>query len=206
MILRQTGVVGSRGSRAATVVAVLGVSAWAAREFRRSVNSGPRTVSALPKEPSGGSGEPSPDTLDKEQLDQLHAASLKATDSCFELKKLCATVLVPAGVLVATFSDKKLNPAVFVAGFAIIFAFWIADAFSFYYQRRLRVLMKEIWIRRAARCAEGYRHVQQVAAVGWFRAAFNSSMVYYLLLALVVGAALAGYALGLLDVGGVGSG
>lgn len=188
------------------MLAVLGLSAWAARGLRRSANGGSGPTAARPEKPDRGAGEPSPDTLDKEQLDQLHAASLKATDSCFELKKLCATVLVPAGVLVATFSEKKLNPAVFVAGFAIIVAFWIADAFSFYYQRRLRVLMKEIWIRRAARCAEDYEHVQQVAAVGWFRAAFNSSMVYYLLLALVVGAAVAGYSLGLLEVVGVGSG
>ncbi|KFU75493.1 hypothetical protein SAMN04489729_4267 [Amycolatopsis lurida] len=141
---------------------------------------------------------PTADALDKEQLDQLHAATLKAADSCFELKKLCATVLVPAGVLVATFSDKKLNPAVFVAGFMVIAAFWIADAFSFYYQRRLRVLMKDIWNRRAERCAEGYDHVQKVTAVSWFRAAFNSSMIYYLILAAMVGAALAAYASGVL--------
>jgi hypothetical protein len=107
---------------------------------------------------------------------------------------------------VATFSDKKLNPAVFIAGFMIIVAFWVADAFSFYYQRRLRVLMKEIWIRRAARCADDYSHIQEVAPVGWFRAAFNSSMTYYLLLAFVVGVALAAYSLNLLSVVGAGSG
>src|SRR5436190_23927590 len=43
----------------------------------------------------------SPDDLDKDQLDQLHAATLKASDSCFEIKKLCATVLVPTANLVS---------------------------------------------------------------------------------------------------------
>lgn len=180
------------------MIAVLGVSAWVVRELRKPTHPKAR----LAEVPDG----PSPDALDKEQLDQLHAATLKAADSCFELKKLCATVLVPAGVLVATFSDKKLNPAVFVTGFVIIFAFWVADAFSFYYQRRLRVLMKDIWIRRAARCAEGYRHIQEVAPVGWFRAAFNTSMIYYLLLALVVGVASAAYSLDLLQIVSAGSG
>jgi hypothetical protein len=184
------------------MIAAVGLSAWIARELRN--------VSCQQVFPPDNqrviSDEPSADTLDKEQLEQLHAATLKATDSCFELKKLCATVLVPAGVLVATFSDKKLNPAVFVAGFMIIIAFWVADAFSFYYQRRLRVLMKEIWIRRAARCAGDYKHIQEVASVGWFRAAFNSSMIYYLLLAFVVGAALAAYSLGLLGSVGAGCG
>jgi hypothetical protein len=172
------------------MIAALGTSVWVARELRKASND--------PEVPKTESEGPTADSLDKEQLDQLHAATLKAADSCFELKKLCATVLVPAGVLVATFSDKKLNPAVFVAGFLVIVAFWIADAFSFYYQRRLRALMREIWVRRAARCAEGYDHVQNVAAVGWFRAAFNSSMIYYLVLAVIVGAALAAYASGLL--------
>ncbi|WP_125788765.1 MULTISPECIES: hypothetical protein [unclassified Amycolatopsis] len=159
-----------------------------------------REVRAAEAKPEG----PTADALDKEQLDQLHAATLKAADSCFELKKLCATVLVPAGVLVATFSERKLTPAVFVAGFMVIAAFWVADAFSFYYQRRLRVLMKDIWNRRAARCAEGYDHVQKVTGVSWFRAVFNSSMIYYLILAVMVGAALAAYAFGLLGTGPAG--
>ncbi|MFK0243533.1 hypothetical protein ACIQUM_02455 [Amycolatopsis azurea] len=170
----------------------------AAREVREASSSSVKTET----KPEG----PTADALDKEQLDQLHAATLKAADSCFELKKLCATVLVPAGVLVATFSDKKLNPAVFVAGFMVIAAFWIADAFSFYYQRRLRVLMKKIWIRRAERCEEGYDYVQNVDGAGWFRAAFNSSMIYYLILAAMVGAALSAYAFGLLETGSAGSG
>jgi hypothetical protein len=60
----------------------------------------------------------SADELDREQIEQLHAATLKASDSCFELKKLCATVLVPTATVVAVFTDKRLNEAVFIAGLA----------------------------------------------------------------------------------------
>lgn len=174
------------------MIAAVGLCAWWARGQRNT----PAQDGAPPPD---NDTAPTADDLDKELLDQLHAATLKAADSCFELKKLCATILVPAGVLVATFSGKQLNPAVFVTGFVIIVAFWIADAFSFYYQRRLRVLMKDIWTRRAARCSDRYPHVQKVEPVGWYGAAFNSSMIYYLLLTVVIGLAWAAYSLNLLD-------
>jgi hypothetical protein len=129
------------------------------------------------------------DDLDREQLEQLHAATLKASDSCFELKKLCATVLIPAGTLVALFTNKKLNAAVFVAGLLIITTFWLADAVGYFYQRKLRAAMTPIWERRAARCPGGYKYVPTPAKVRPARAAFNSSMTYYLILALLIGVA-----------------
>jgi hypothetical protein len=105
------------------------------------------------------------DELDKEQLTQLHNATLKASDTCFELKELCATVLVPAGTLVAVFTDKQLDPAVFVAGLIVVFAFWIADSSAYFYQRKLRRAVHPIWQRRAARCTEAYTDVPNTAAV-----------------------------------------
>jgi hypothetical protein len=122
------------------------------------------------------------DELDKEQLQQLHNATLKASDSCFELKKLCATVLVPAGTLVAVFNENKLNAAVFVAGLLVIVAFWLADANAYYYQRKLRSAMTPIWQRRAAR-AQNYAFAPDTPPVGAGRAAFNGSMYFYLILA-----------------------
>jgi hypothetical protein len=130
------------------------------------------------------------DDLDREQLEQLHAATLKASDSCFELKKLCATVLVPTGTLVAVFTNKKLNLAVFVAGLLVIVAFWLADAVGYFYQRKLRVAMTQIWLRRAANCPGGYDHVPIPSKVGPIRAAFNTSMTYYLILGVLIGVAL----------------
>jgi hypothetical protein len=125
------------------------------------------------------------DDLDKEQLTQLHNATLKASDTCFELKKLCATVLVPTGTLVAVFANKKLDAAVFIAGFLVIGAFWLADSSAYYYQRKLRSAMTPIWRRRAAR-AQNYDYVPNTLAVGPLKAAFNGSMFFYLILATLV--------------------
>jgi hypothetical protein len=133
-----------------------------------------------------GSAEVTADDLDKEQLTQLHNATLKASDSCFELKKLCATVLVPAGTLVAVFTNKKLDAAVFVGGLVVIFAFWMADSVGYYYQRKLRIAMTPIWQRRAARCTGGYNQVPNPRPVGPRGAAFNSSMLFYLILTVVL--------------------
>ena len=146
-------------------------------------------------------GRVTPDELDKEQLAQLHAATLRASDSCFELKKLCATVLVPTGVLVSVFTDTKLNAAVFGAGLLVITAFWLADAVGYFYQRKLRYRMSVIWERRAARCAEGYNYVPMPRKVGPLRAAFNTSMLYYLILAMVMLVGLALLATGVLNDG-----
>ncbi|MFD7854236.1 hypothetical protein ACFV6B_08055 [Streptomyces microflavus] len=143
--------------------------------------------------------EPTADSLDKEQLDQLHAATLKASEACLELKKLCAVILVPVGTLVATFADKKPNSAVFIAGILIIVAFWIADSFSYFYQRKLRGAMIPIWNRRAARCTDGYTHIPTSGSVKPLRAAFNASMAYYLILSLLFGVATGAYSLGLLE-------
>jgi hypothetical protein len=139
-----------------------------------------------------------PDDLDKGQLEQLHAATLKASDSCFELKKLCATVLIPTGTLVSVFTNKRLNPAVFISGLLVVAAFWLADSVGYFYQRKLRNLMAPIWKRRAARLPENYDHVPSVVEIGPIRAAFNSSMGYYLILAVLIGLGFLLYGMGLI--------
>lgn len=139
------------------------------------------------------------DDIDKEQLDQLHAATLKASDSCFEIKKLCATVLVPTGVLVSFFADKRLDASVFLVGIVVVAAFWFADSVGFFYQRKLRVAMIPLWERRASRCKHFYIHVPRPKPVGAFRAAFNSSMYYYLILAGALALGWTFYALGLIE-------
>ena len=129
---------------------------------------------------------PSHDDLDREQLAQLHNATLKAAESCFEFKKLCATVLVPLAALLSIFTDKRLDSAVFLAPTLVIIAFWMADSVSYFYQRKLRALMSVIWARRASRCDEPYPYVPKDDGVTPLHALFNLSMLYYLaLLALV---------------------
>jgi hypothetical protein len=161
--------------------------AMLARRAGKRTNDPAGNSGRLPEEPAATVAA---DDLDREQLEQLHAATLKASDSCFELKKLCATVLVPTGTLVAVFTDKKLDLAVFIAGLLVIVAFWLADAVGYFYQRKLRVVMTAIWERRAERCLGGYDYVPRPATVGAVRSAFNTSMIYYLILGLLVSVAL----------------
>jgi hypothetical protein len=141
-------------------------------------------ASLSPNESEEASRKVVAEDLDKDLLDQLHAATLKASDSCFEIKKLCATVLIPTGTLVSVFAAKRLDLSVFVAGILVVALFWLADATSYFYQRRLRNRMSDIWERRAARCDEDWSaNVPQRENIGPLRAAFNSSMIFYAIIA-----------------------
>jgi hypothetical protein len=180
----------SVGVGALAVIGGIGARMLAARLARESRERNSGASDKRGTLPDDATTSVTADDLDREQLEQLHAATLKASDSCFELKKLCATVLVPTGTLVAVFTDKKLNIAVFVAGLLVIVAFWLADAVGYFYQRKLRVAMTGIWRRRAATIPGGYNYVPKPSKVGPVRAAFNTSMTYYLILAVLIGGAL----------------
>ncbi|MGY3201254.1 hypothetical protein [Streptomyces sp. TE5632] len=145
---------------------------------------------------------PTADDLDKEQLDQLHAATLKASEACLELKKLCALILVPVGTIITSFGDKKPGPSLFAAGLMVIIAFWVADSFSYFYQRKIRGAMVDIWQRRVQRCPAGENPPPSVptsGAVTAWRAAFNASMAYYAILGVLFALASWAYAVGWLD-------
>lgn len=149
-----------------------------------------------PSTTSGGSEEaedaPTADELDKELLAQLHAATLKAADSCFEIKKLCATVVIPTGTLVALLSDRRLNIAAFISTLLVVAFFWIADANGYYYQRKLRARMVAVWHDRAQRLKNGWRNAPDDRTVSAIRAAFNDSQWFYAILAapILIGLAL----------------
>jgi hypothetical protein len=130
------------------------------------------------------------DEMDKISIEQLHKAVLQLSSNCFELKKLCVTILVSASVLIATFTQKRLDSSFFIGGAVIIFAFWILDSQSYYYQEKLRDTMKEM--------ANGIlqRHQQKIVVEGvgmplskersdesrLRRSLFNNSMLFYLIL------------------------
>jgi hypothetical protein len=135
------------------------------------------------------------DTLDQLRIDQLHAATLKASDSCFEMKKMCASLVVATGTLVSVFTNKDLSRGVFVAGLAVILAFWLADSVGYFYQRRLRSVMDALILQRANRCATYYQFQAATPVPAW-RAAFNGSMAFYLLLATLIAVAWAGWEFG----------
>src|SRR5258708_29946935 len=83
------------------------------------------------------------DERDKMHIDQLDKAVLQFSSNCFETKKLCATVLVSASLLVATFGNKQLNYTLFIVGLVILLIFWGLDGYNYYYQKKLRAQMNK---------------------------------------------------------------
>ena len=83
------------------------------------------------------------DELDKIGLDQLHKAVLQLGGNCFELKKLCASLLISAGTLLAAFTGRQLDAALFVGAVLITLFFWVLDSQSYFYQEKLRAQMKK---------------------------------------------------------------
>lgn len=148
------------------------------------------------------------ESLDKEQIDQLHAATLQVSGNCFELKKLCATVMVAAGTLIVTLSDRELDYALFVGGLVVVLVFWTADAQSYYIQAKLRARMKELQQVRTRRLAELSTYavegvglpidVQPARPRRILHAFFNASMLYYFLVAVVLSSAWVAYGTGLI--------
>jgi hypothetical protein len=130
---------------------------------------------------------PTVDELDREFMEQLHAATLKASDLCYEMKKLCATVLAPVAAVVTVLNDRRPNILLFVVGLLVVVAFWMADTVGFFYQRRLRAQMSLVWKRRAARCDGDEEFVVPVVEeVTVIRAAFDASMIFYLIMSIVI--------------------
>ena len=84
------------------------------------------------------------DELDKLQIEQLHQVVLRLSVNSFEIKKLCITVIVSASVLVASFTDRKLDLSIFLAAAIIISFFYILDVQVYYYQQKIRIRMRII--------------------------------------------------------------
>jgi hypothetical protein len=129
-------------------------------------------------------------------IDQLHKAVLQFSANCFEVKKLCATVLLAALTLIVTFTNKQLDYAVFVGALLTIAFFWVLDAQSYYYQDKIRARMKDI----AQELAQNAGDAVLVDGVGMPMPAgrenltqrkrlriafFNASMYYYLILVII---------------------
>jgi hypothetical protein len=133
------------------------------------------------------SSEDYQDAMDRLQLDQLHSVVLQLAKNCFELKKLCVTVIVSAATLVVTFTEHRIDLAFFIGGAIIILFFYVADAQSYYYQEKIRIRMAQI----ATTLANRHSQQPQVVVVGMplgqqrlaqsrlLRAFLNSSMWFY---------------------------
>jgi len=85
------------------------------------------------------------DTLDKEEISQLHAAVSGFSSQSFELKKLCVTIVISACTIAATvFRDNYgyeflLTLKIIILTIPILF--YIVDITTYYYQDKLRCIM-----------------------------------------------------------------
>lgn len=150
------------------------------------------------------------DELDKSSIDQLHKAVLQLSANCFELKRLCVTVLVSASTLFATFSNKRPDLAIFLIGTFIIIFFWLLDSQSYYYQEKLRVRMKRLAEEMAERHHEPETSVdgvgmpltnsreERTSSQRVWTSMFNYSMLFYIFLLIIMEIIAALYLLGVI--------
>ena len=126
------------------------------------------------------------DALDWEDVDQLHAATLEISKSCFEFKKICVGLIGVAATILVKFTKDRLDHSFFFVPLLLAVGFWIADATSYYYQRQIRSLMDKTLIAIAGRNSLT-EYTRKKTKASWTGAFFNASMaLYYVLVALLL--------------------
>ncbi|MEC6825331.1 hypothetical protein C9I86_12550 [Photobacterium sp. NCIMB 13483] len=126
------------------------------------------------------------DEMDWVEVDQLHEATLKISQNCFEFKKLCVAVIGIVAVALSKLTSDTLDPSYFVVPFLVTFGFWIADFTAYYYQR---VTRKRMNIRLQAIASRNRLPSNNISTVNvsWVKAMFNLSMsLYFVLMSLSI--------------------
>jgi hypothetical protein len=121
------------------------------------------------------------DEMDWVEVEQLHEATLKISQNCFEFKKLCVAVIGIAAVALGKLTSDTLDPSYFVVPFLVAFGFWIADFTAYYYQRVTRKRMNTRLQAIASRNQLSTYNISTVN-VSWGNAMFNLSMTLYFVL------------------------
>ena len=126
------------------------------------------------------------DEIDFEKVEQMHAAALQISKTCFDFKKLCVTFLGVSMAFLIKFTSSKIDHSLFIIGLILIVGFWISDATAYYYQRKLRHLIDSRFKEIAIRNNKLYDLDASIPSVQ--QSMFNSSMwLYYILFILFVG-------------------
>jgi len=133
-------------------------------------------------------------SLDQDSINQLHAAVLQVSQTCYDIKKLCATIVgsTVAGVigLAQVQPDVRIGYPFFLIGVVSSAFFWFLDGQNYLLQRKMRTRMKELADNIARRSGfmllfDGVgmpiiTRTKQTNLV--MQSAFNSSMIFYYLL------------------------
>jgi len=123
------------------------------------------------------------DEIDFTMAEQMHAAALQISKTCFDLKKLCVTFLGASMVLLIKLTDDKVDHSLFVVGLILIKGFWISDATAYFYQRSLRVKIDAKLLEISQR--NNGDESGDATKVGACGALFNPSMTLYYVLAIL---------------------
>jgi len=125
------------------------------------------------------------DEIDHAIADQMHAAALQISKTCFDLKKLCVSVLGACMVIMIKFTANKVDHSIFAVGTALVLGFWVSDATSYFYQKALRLAIDHRFKTIADRNGEKYPLTSSSPAI--LKALFNMSMsLYFVLFAILV--------------------
>jgi len=121
------------------------------------------------------------DEIDWIEVGQLHEATLRISQNCFEFKKLCIGLIGISAVLLGKLTSNQLDLSYFVVPFLICLGFWIADFTAYYYQRATRKRMNKCISVIAERNKLVGRRSNDID-VSWYKSMFNGSMSIYFVL------------------------
>jgi hypothetical protein len=134
-------------------------------------------------------------TLDLRLIDQLHNSTLNFSKASLEIKKLLFVLFSIAIPVLIQVSDNKIDMSLFVSMYVCIILFWILDAFTYYYQEKLREKMDRVFLEIKKRNNCDYGLVNQNGVTieksrskkgRLFRSLFNSSsLIMYPLLLII---------------------
>lgn len=133
--------------------------------------------------------------FEKAEIEQLHRLVLQLSKNCFEIKKLCATVIISVSVLITTFTQQQIDYALFAGSEIVVVFFYLLDAQSYFYQRKARFRMTHV----AESILEKRGEILTIHGVGMplssskskntgiIKSLFNSSMLFYFFLTVING-------------------
>jgi hypothetical protein len=123
------------------------------------------------------------DELDWTSVEQLHAATLQISNSCYEYKKVCVSFLTAAVTAFITLNKNGINQNLFILASVVVLGFWLADATAYYYQRKLRLLIEKTKAQIANRNGVENKNLNRNLPKPSLQDLFNLSMtLYYVLL------------------------
>lgn len=130
-------------------------------------------------------------TLKLKEIDQLDSSILQFSKNTLATKKICASILVGIIAIILKITNNKLDFAIYASSFITLLIFWIIDANSYYYQRKLRIRMTEIVNELRENNSQfvidgfGMPLIKKEKS-SWWKAFFNTSQLFYLFGTLIV--------------------